>query len=281
MSVASDLLLFNQIWRRVETAYGIPNAKDFPFDLFTIKSGGVPAIRILNTGNGLTGGGDLTNDLTFNIGANPDGSIVTNANDIQVGVLATDAQHGLRGGGTQHSVASITVAGFMSPEDKAKLDAFPLASVSEERTITTGFGLTGGGDLSANRTINIGANQDGSITVNSDDIQVGVLATDGQHGVRGGGTQHALATTSSSGFMSSTDKTKLDGLVKGIAVFEAGERVVTVSNGLVTASSVIVPVMQTDDATAVINSVIPSDGSFNINLVVPCTGTTRVGWVIF
>lgn len=59
------------------------------------------------------------------------------------------------------------------------------------RTVTAGAGLTGGGNLSANRTFNVAANADGSIAVNADDIQVGVLASDTQHGVRGGGTQHA------------------------------------------------------------------------------------------
>lgn len=36
------------------------------------------------------------------------------------------------------------------------------------------------------------------------------------HGTRGGGTLHAAATTSTAGFMSSTDKTKLNGLITGL-----------------------------------------------------------------
>lgn len=89
------------------------------------------------------------------------------------------------------------------------------------RSITAGAGLTGGGDLSADRTLTVGANADGSITVNADDVQVGVLATDAQHGARGGGTQHANATTSTAGFMSSTDKAKLDasGTASGALLF--------------------------------------------------------------
>jgi hypothetical protein len=66
--------------------------------------------------------------------------------------------------------------------------------------------------LNAN-DLDVGANADGSITVNANDIQVGVLATDAQHGARGGGTQHALAIAAGlAGFMSGSDKTKLDGL---------------------------------------------------------------------
>lgn len=51
-----------------------------------------------------------------------DGSIVNNAGDVKVGVLATDTQHGSHGGGALHAVATTTVAGFESAADKAKLD---------------------------------------------------------------------------------------------------------------------------------------------------------------
>ena len=91
-------------------------------------------------------------------------------------------------------------------------------AVGPTRTLTAGSGLTGGGDLSADRTFNVGANADGSITVNTNDIQVGVLASDTQHGSRGGGSQHSVVTTSVNGFMSSTDKTKLDGVDSGAQV---------------------------------------------------------------
>jgi hypothetical protein len=87
--------------------------------------------------------------------------------------------------------------------------------VPPTRQVIAGDGLVGGGDLSADRTFDVVANADGSIIVNADDIQVGVLATDAQHGNRGGGTQHAVATTLAAGFMSSADKTKLDGITTG------------------------------------------------------------------
>jgi hypothetical protein len=176
----------------------------------------VPDARALTAGAGLTGGGDLSANRTFDVVANADGSITVNANDIQVGVLASDAQHGVRGGGTQHAAATPSVAGFLSAADKVLLDA----AVPDSRDLTAGAGLTGGGDLSANRTFNVVANADGSITVNANDIQVGVLASDAQHGVRGGGTQHAAATTSVNGFMSATDKTKLDGIGAGATAFK-------------------------------------------------------------
>lgn len=84
--------------------------------------GGVPSTRTLTAGAGLTGGGDLSADRTFDVGANADGSIAVNATDIQVGVLASDAQHGNRGGGALHADATTVVAGFMSAADKARVD---------------------------------------------------------------------------------------------------------------------------------------------------------------
>lgn len=177
----------------------------------TLLSALAPTTRQIVSGAGLTGGGDLSADRTLNVGAHPDGSIIANADNVQVGVLATDAQHGSRGGGTQHAAATPSVAGFMSASDKTKLDGLPTSAVPTSRTLTAGAGLTGGGDLTANRTFNVAANADGSIVVNADDVQVGVLATDAQHGSRGGGTQHAAATTSVNGFMSAADKSKLDG----------------------------------------------------------------------
>jgi len=62
-------------------------------------------------------------NLQLNVVANADGSIVVNPTDVQVGVLATDAQHGTRGGGTLHAAATSAVDGFMQGADKAKLDA--------------------------------------------------------------------------------------------------------------------------------------------------------------
>jgi hypothetical protein len=82
--------------------------------------------------------------------------------------------------------------------------------VHPARTLTAGAGLTGGGDLSANRTFDVVANADGSIVVNANDVQVGVLATDAQHGVRGGGTQHAAATTVLQGFIEIATQAEVD-----------------------------------------------------------------------
>lgn len=90
----------------------------------------------------------------------------------------TDAQHGVRGGGLLHAVATASVAGFMSAADKANLDGLIASSgVPSSRQLIAGNGLTGGGDLTADRTFNVVANVDGTIVVNANDIQVGVIGT--------------------------------------------------------------------------------------------------------
>ena len=70
------------------------------------------------------------NDLDVVAG---DASIVVNANDLVVGVLQTDAMHGLRGGGTQHAdVIAGGADGFMTGADKTKIDGIEaLAAVND------------------------------------------------------------------------------------------------------------------------------------------------------
>lgn len=87
--------------------------------------GGVPATRNLAAGAGLTGGGDLSADRTFNVVAHADGSIVITPDSVQLGIMATDVQHGNRGGGPQHAVATLLANGFMFFGDKVKLDNYP------------------------------------------------------------------------------------------------------------------------------------------------------------
>lgn len=121
-------------------------------------TGDVSSTLTLTAGNGLTGGGSLAANRTFDIVA-ADGSITVNPDSIGVGVLQSDAQHGNRGGGGIHSnVVAAGAAGFMTGADKTKLDGIAAgANVGPptSRLINTTAPLTGGGDLSADRTLAI------------------------------------------------------------------------------------------------------------------------------
>lgn len=112
-------------------------------------TGYVTSSRNLTAGNGLSGGGDLSADRTFTV--NVDGSTIE---------ISSDAIRVKAGGITNsHLAAGVAIAnlGFTPPPNT--------------RTITAGSGLTGGGDLSSDRTID--ANVDGStLEVSSDTIRV-------------------------------------------------------------------------------------------------------------
>lgn len=97
--------------------------------------------RNLTAGAGLTGGGDLTADRTFNVGAGA--GIAVNANDV---ALDTGSSRNV-----DHAAVSIVA----------------------------GAGLTGGGDTTASRTLNVGAGT--GITVNADDIALTVPTASGTY----------------------------------------------------------------------------------------------------
>lgn len=156
----------------------------------------------------------------------------------------SDAQHGARAGGELHAEATADEAGFMSSADKVLLDALPLAAdiatityvddaiaAIPAGTYVAGAGLT----ESPAGTFNVGANGDGSIVANANDLQVGVI-NDAQHGTRGGGTTHANCIAGgAAGFMTGTDKTKLDGITAGAAVASVGVTAPIVNTGSSTA----------------------------------------------
>jgi len=159
--------------------------------------------------------------------------------------VISDVQHGSRGNGTLHSVATSSVNGFLSSTDKTKVDSLDLALIptAGEKAALAG---TSGTPSDSNRyltdvdTRNTNARTPTSHKSShenngSDELNVaglnGLLAdaqnptthaldsaahsgtiSDGQHGSRSGGTLHSAATTSVNGFLSSTDKSKIDDL---------------------------------------------------------------------
>lgn len=95
-------------------------------------------------------------------------------------------------------LASTTEAGRMSAVDKVKLNG--IAAGAQVNAVTSVAGKTGAVTL-AKADVGLG---------NVDNVQQAPLTHVGT-----GGTAHAAATTTTAGFMSATDKSKLDGIAAG------------------------------------------------------------------
>ena len=131
--VDTGTLNLDTIWFCLSTS---PNdVVDTDAMVFALQAQGAPRMN---------GAGLQLNGNTLDVGANADGSMVVNADDIQVGVLANDVQHGVRGGGTQHADAiagAPGTAGFMTGVDKSKLDGLTAGAepnlTNRQEAITT------------------------------------------------------------------------------------------------------------------------------------------------
>jgi hypothetical protein len=149
----------------------------------------------------LVAGAGLTKTAnTVDVVAHADGSLVVSADAVQVGTLATDAQHGARGGGTQHAASTPSVAGFQSAADKTKLDGISSGAAALSSSAPANVGTTAA----------VGA---GTTAARADHVHAHAAQTDG--------TLHAAATPSVAGFQSAADKTKLDGISSGAAALSS------------------------------------------------------------
>jgi len=104
----------------------------------------VPAARMINTGGGLQGGGDLSQDRTLSIATGG----VTNDKLAVSGVTA-----GTYGSGSSVPIVTVDTKGLVT-----SVSTTPLVIsgyVPDTRQIIAGTGLSGGGNLQADRTINM------------------------------------------------------------------------------------------------------------------------------
>lgn len=188
----------------------------------------VPLARTITAGNGLTGGGDLSANRTLTVQASGDGSIAVGGSGISVGALATDVQHGDRGGGALHAQVTQSVDGFMIASDKSKLDGITPGATNTPLTSSTPTaetpGATGavGTAITAARADHVHALATGTPssigTANAAGTSSSVPRLDHvhAHGAQTDGTLHAaVIAAGASGFMTGSDKSKLDGIASG------------------------------------------------------------------
>ena len=102
----------------------------------------VPASRLINTGSGLQGGGDLSQDRTLSIAT---GGVTSDKLAVS-GVTA-----GTYGSGALVPVVTVDSKGLVTSVSTTALVIS--GYVPDTRQIIAGSGLTGGGNLQANRTL--------------------------------------------------------------------------------------------------------------------------------
>ena len=115
------------------------------------------------TGSGLTGGGDLSANRTFNVSYGTTAGTAVQGNDTRIvnavpNTRTITAGSGLTGGGNLSANRSLSVSyGTTAGTAAQGNDSRIVNAVPTTRTITAGSGLTGGGDLSANQTLSLAA----------------------------------------------------------------------------------------------------------------------------
>ena len=134
----------------------------------------------ITAGAGLTGGGTIASTRTLAVGAGT--GVTVNANDVAIGQAVSTTSNVLFANITGSIISGSSLLGVVGTATQGTIDHDGLANfVANEHidhsavSVTAGDGLTGGGTIAANRTINV-VGGDG-ITANANDVAVTAAQT--------------------------------------------------------------------------------------------------------
>lgn len=230
------------------------------FDIYStaqvdaIVGGYVPTSRTLTAGNGLIGGGDLSQNRSFAVGA-LDGTIVSASGGVRVGTLlsANFADHTIAPAritnGTNGQVLTM-VSGDPAWASRSSSDYAQFLLLDGSRSMTgalnmggqqiTNVGNVDGVDVSAHAARHLPGGAD-ALAVDTpvslgDSLGIGSRASFSRsdhvhtHGNRPGGTLHALATTTAHGFMASSQVTALNAATSHVAITNSNPHGTSIAN---------------------------------------------------
>jgi hypothetical protein len=128
-------------------------------------TGAVQGTRQVLAGTGLTGGGDLTADRTFTVAYGATSTTAAVGNDSRLSDARTPAAHK-----ATHATGGTDA---LAPSD--------IGAVPASRLITAGTGLTGGGDLSVDRTLTVSYGTSGTTAAVGNDSRLSDARTPTAH----------------------------------------------------------------------------------------------------
>ena len=143
--------------------------------------------RQIIAGNGLTGGGTLNANRTLNVGAGSGISVAADTVAVDSTVVRTSGNQTI--GGTK-TFTNLIIGSFSGNVSGNADSATNATNVS--RQIIAGNGLTGGGVLNADRTINVGAGDGISVAADTVAVDSTVVRTTGSQTI--GGTKTFSST---------------------------------------------------------------------------------------
>lgn len=152
----------------------------------------------------------------------------------------------------------------------------------------TGVQVFAGFSPVVNHTATVGASSYEAIRVNVTETSVGTAQNYLMRLGTGGGTYAPKfditnagkaiydATNTTAGTTGNQTINKPSGTVN----FAAAATAITVTNSLVTTSSIVLAIARTNDTTCAVKNVVPGSGSFVINMTAACTAETSVGFIV-